>query len=535
MDKTGSRITDKQRLAEELQNQERNLELKKMELRERCEDVGQLTREDAQAISSLGRTLQSVLSELEEAETKLEHEKARVQNTGINLESLGKIRKLLLNVDAKDLEDAYTCQVTIKSAKERLSNCEHAVLTARMLNAEIEQQRYNKRAELRNSLVILAVFEVLVALVLGFCVLSLRLSWQSPLILCTLAVLVIVIISLVVLSIMDRKVDDYRKQEMDKNKSEEHGRIVTAESANKELADAQARLEQIARKAGIASGAEFVKLMESYASASAQLKDLDILEPQVANRQDRKGQLLGELAPYFQKAQRQNSTINPLEAFKLAEAINHYLDEFRALDSSGTMLEHQKSEIKFLSDEVRDIDSLLQEDFRLAKIELADNIETTYKNYTKAVSLYRRWQVVTTELRHLEQDTTSEFSADTLTELTAKLQTRREEVWSRMEDMVSRFPEVAKIVPNKATSSQFIDLAAIEDDLKAFRQEQQDLNVHVRATSRDYDSHYLEVKEELETLEGNLERIKQAKQALELPKKPLRKCRWKPICTGPAN
>ena len=521
--KRASRINDKQRLEEELQNQEDNLELKKLELRERCEDVGQFNREDAQAISSLGRTLQSVMSELEEAETKLEHEKARVQNAGINLDNLNKIRKTLLNVDHKDLEDAYSSQVTIKSARERLSDLERDVLTERMLSAEIEQQRHNKATELRNSVVMLSIFTILLPIVLCFLILSLRLPWQAPFVLSLAALFVVSIIALTALIVMLSKVDDFRKQEMDKTKSEEEQRIASKDTINKEQAEAQARLETIAGKAGVSSGSEFVKLMESYASASAQLKDLDILEIQVSNRQERKAQLLGELAPYFLKAQRQNITINPQEAFKLAEAINHYLDEFRALDSSSSMLEHQKAEIKFLSDEIRDTDSLLKEDFHLAKIEIVDSIETTYKNYTDAVSLYRKWQAVTTELRHLEQDTTSEFSADTLGDLTAKLQTRREEVWSRMEDMVLRFPEVAKIAPGKALINQTIDLSAIEDELKLYRQEQQDLNVHVRATSRDYDNHYLEVKEDLENLDGCLEKIKQAKLALELARDAFKK------------
>jgi hypothetical protein len=254
--------------------------------------------------------------------------------------------------------------------------------------------------------------------------------------------------------------------------------------------------------------------MQSYSTAAAQLKDLDLLEQLVASRQSNATKIKEEIEPYLRKASWATNSINPALADKLADEIIHFIEERKSIKAAQESLEHQRAEIKFLTDELRDIEGMLREHFQQARLKSADNVEVGYGEFNQAITLYRKWEKIKSEINHIEQDTTSEFIGEELPALLEKYEKQRAELWERIEEIILRYPDIASLpAPQPGT------VASVDHELaESLRNQRDELSVRVRAAMRDYDQSYLQLIEEKEQIEKELNNVKRAQKALSLAK-----------------
>lgn len=519
--KRESRLEDRARLSDDIRAKQKSVEVKDLELRERYEGLSTFTSDEAQTIFGLARTVQSVLQELTDAEKRKEAETKRLNNAGIDLESLNEVRKALFRLDAKDLDDAYGSAAEIKKIKEETAGIERLLWRARLLVSEIEQEQKNKLNSWRNNVLLFCILTFVLTTLATFATVHFHLSVFHPIMILLLllhaACLAVICIMLVT------RPKNFRKEELEAAKQDEAKQAQTAQDLHVVIIQKEAHLAALSRKAGLESGDLLLRYIERYATAAGQFKDLDLLEQIIAGRQNHLTQLNSEIAPFFKRAGKPSDSPSPKEAMALSDAINRFLEEARAMAASKSMVHHQQAEIQFLLDEVRDIDANLAENFRIAQISDPTDPEKGYKEYQQAAASYRQWQQVVSDIRRFEQDTTSELSADRLPELIDRLQIQQGEVWQKLADAVEKYPEIAKLAPPPQDFSPASKLIMLRETQGNLKSEQQELAIHVRSATKEYDDNYLSSMDELESCEQELTNIRRAKFALELARDTFKK------------
>jgi uncharacterized protein YhaN len=514
-----ARLSDYERLKGELDAKEKHARAREMEIRERWEGLSQFSTDDGQMIASTARTLQNVLIELEEAEQKRKGELEQVKLEKIDLDNLSGVRRALLNLDARDIDDAYAYNAMINSAREQIGECERSVWRARMIQQEIDEQRKTKAASYRNIAILLAFVIVFLAAVYGGVVVGLKLAVTHPISIGAAACALGAVITLAVNCFLMLQARAYRLGDYERAREDEQRQSALGQELHSKIMGLEIKLEDIARKAGVSNGAELVKFIQTYATAAPRLKDLDLLEQLVLSRQTHVIKLRGELESYFEKSGRNPADATPENALKLVDDINSYHDELRAFQSSTGLLDHKSSEVTFLQDQIRDLDVELKDHFQQARVPHAEEVELGYKEFLEAAQKYRRWEGLKTELERMHQDTTSDLVAGELPAIIERLQVQRDNAWATMQEIVARCPDLGDSPPpdlDPKNPNLVRELAALKADLEELRRERDELAVRVRAATKEYDDHYVSTVEELELLEHDLANINRSRAALEL-------------------
>jgi uncharacterized protein YhaN len=120
----------------------------------------------------------------------------------------------------------------------------------------------------------------------------------------------------------------------------------------------------------------------------------------------------------------------------------------------------------------------------------------------------------------LERDSTSDIAVNSLPELIERLKRQRQAAWSKMEELIIKFPEIAESSDCLAVLTKRTDFAqrltGYSELLHAYQKEKEELSIKVRASLKNYEDHYLKLEEQLESAECQLQEFRQTKLSLEL-------------------
>lgn len=521
--KREARLSDRQRLKQELDGKEKELSLKEMRLREQYESAHDFTLEDAQTVSGIGMTLQTVLGELVQNKSKLETEELRVRQSGIDLDSLSSVRKSLLNLATKDLDEAYICHEKIKKMTDAVERTKGSAWRAQMIANDILAERKHMAASASSGAMMSFVF--LVVLILLYLLsklpaLAAIFPYNDSIPIAFGIGLTIAIVCVAYNSKIFFDANNFRKLDLAAAREEEERNNHDAKTLPQEIGLLNERLNIIARNAFLTDGNQLLERMQAYASAAPALKELDLLTEIIQSQESHADVLKNQLATMLTRAGYSLNKITPQAAFKLAEDINSYLEQSRGIKLSSEMLEHQRSELKFLTDEMRDLDSQLKEYFRKAKIDHPEDIPASYETFTGRIHSFRQWQDFRAELSVMERESTSDVAVNTLPDLIERLKRQRQAAWSKMEELIIKYPEIADSSDCLAVLTKRTDFAqrltGYSELLHAYQKEKEELSIKVRASLKNYEEHYLKLEEQLENLEGQLKNFKQTKLSLEL-------------------
>ena len=522
--KREARLSDRQRLKQELDGKEKELSLKEMRVREQYESAHHFTNEDAQTVSGIGMTLQTVLGELVQNKSKLETEELRVRQGGIDLDGLSSVRKSLLNLATKDLDEAYICHEKIKKMTDQVERTKGSAWRAQMIANDILAERKHMAASASSGAMM--SFAFLIVLILLFLASKLpAVAGMLPVDSSTISFTIGAVCAVVLLicafnakTFFDA--NNFRKLDLAAAREEEERNNQDAKNLPQEIGLLSERLNIIARNAFLADGNQLLERMQAYASAAPALKELDLLTEIIQSQESHAEVLKEQLKVMLTKAGYSLDKITPQMAFKLAEDINSYLEQSRAIKLSGEMLEHQRSELKFLSDEMRDLDAQLKEYFRKAKIDHPEDIPAAYETFAGRIHSFRQWQDLRSELGLIERDSTSDIAVNSLPELIERLKRQRQAAWSKMEELIIKYPEIAQSSDCLAVLTKRTDFAqrltGYSELLHAYQKEKEELSIKVRASLKNYEDHYLKLEEQLESLECQIKDFRQTKVSLEL-------------------
>lgn len=516
-----SRKEDSQLAFEKLQKREDELRIKNLSLRERFEQVLEFTADDAQLVSGLAKTLKTANADLDDAEKKVEREKERVTKEGIDLSKVEVVRGSLLNLEAQDLDEAFSYESMISTARQQISTCERSVWRARAIVSEIQERRRAKKTERKNLIVLLGViFAITTIVAIAYKFIAKVNNLDMVL---TAASVIASIVGILTIAMGFRYVNSENIQEAELQTANQEMERETQFSSDLTLKvqGLETRLEDLARKAGVADGTELLKVMQSYASTLPKLKELDSLEQLLHSRRAQVVELISDIEPYFELCGWRTIEINPESAQELVDEINAYIHEKQALKTIGDAIDNERSQVTFLVDEVTHLKSQMEEVYKQARLDETSDIDLAYNEFLSKLEKFRHKESLEKELKQMEEDATSDLDVSELSNIIQKLEVEHKELWSGIKEIVDLFPDLEGVSPptyyGKDVNVSVVE-ANLRKELDAMRKQKENLNVHVSLATKNYDERYLPMQEEYEGVDRELVSLKRTLSSLKLSK-----------------
>lgn len=512
--KRSARQQDRERLQGELQKKRLEAQGRDLEFRERAGAFAHFTLSDTQVMQSLSGNLRQVSAEIVDLKRQHVKELAEINAAGVDLAKLESIRSILTNLEGEDLDEAHLLNAMRQSHQGRIDECQELAAKSRSLLNLIEGQKKGEIKRLQSVLSAIKAFDVVAASAFVYLlVINQQLLGGIAMLLAAVACTAGAVVTGIAIFLIFYVDKHFRATELGEIQSEERKYLQTAQDTQQKLTQTEVRVEELSRRLGIANGAMLLQYVDDYEHSAVLFKELDVLDQMIAAKEGQEVKLRAELQDYFNRAGKPALAVTPQSAQHLAEAIAGSLDDHRKLQSSTDFLSHREAELKFLEDELKDLHSLLIDHFQKAGLKFA-NVEEGYKAFTNEVSRFRQWESVSKELRLLEQDTTSDLTASELPAIIERLEKRRQDVASRLENMIDENPQLSFLADQNdqlLAGGQWATLRATVEDL---RRERDELALSVRAATFNYDEYYLKTMDELEALEENLERLRQHRLSL---------------------
>ncbi len=519
-----SRFEHLRRLESEVKEQELQLEIKDFENRERGERLDSFTVEDAQMLSGLASSLAQALAKLEDAKTSHETELMRVRSKGVDVDMLADIRRSLLSLDPKELDELHTVHAMAVGARDRSAEYLMSADKARTASVEIKQGRALLVSLVKRCFWPCVIMAALLLPPMMYLLLGEKRAFNDRLV-SPLLLLWAVFMSAgaACVNMMARIAQSYRvKEEDEAGIQETRFQMLGQEEAQKAKA-LQRQIETLATKSQLGSGRELVSYMQEYAAFGAQLKELDFLEHVLKSERALAEKLRQEIYRYFLQARREVEHVSPKEAMRLAQDVNRFLSARDAFGGSDRA-DHRRSEIRFLRDALKDADAAISDELKKLGIQF-NTIEEGYQQFSAALGHYRQWQLLNDELDRISDDSRAELPSE-LPHIIDRLDAKRADMSARMEEMVAADPEIGAIHPAHAESriSRFgKELSDLKSSVNELKRERDELTVQIRAAMKNYQDNYLDALEKLETVEQDLQYLLHTSASLKIARDTLLK------------
>lgn len=483
--------------------------------------LDQLVQEDAQTLYGLARTLESVKGELEELNHRRNHELQKVKESADDFEKVAEVRKCLLVMDSLDHDEATNLAQLQKKSKQELAE---AVQVTQRVERDIKeaQQVYDRANKTEKQwrywlvVVSLSPLAFFVAAILG------THDWARNLLITISVTMMVTTILLsafvLVLLYRTRKDLDGRVQRL---KSEYKDLSQAEMNISSQLADVQRRAERIAHKYEVSTGVELLKHVTSYAGSSAKLKDLDLLDQIVSSREKQLGKIIAEVARLSERAGRGHEEITPSSTVALADDVQRFREHIREREKTLVLLTHQKSELRFLEGEIKDIDSQLRDAFYRARLDEPEELSLSIGQFRDKAANKKRFDSLHRELEQRAEEALAESLDGDLNAVLDALQKRRQEAQGRLQELVTANPFLLSHAQANLPSGP--GAAELVRQVEVLNLEYQEVREQIRAVTRNFDDYYPKTQHELELLERDLARIKHHKCALELARNLLQK------------
>jgi uncharacterized protein YhaN len=508
-----SRLSDLSRLQAEVEEKVLRHQIEDLTSRMLGEGLEDLSADDGHMLSALSRGLGEVEQEIADTSRKLKDESARVRAQGVRVDLLADVRKSLLSLHPKELDDLHSTHAKLAATREQSNDC--------IISAEKATRTINEILGIRDLLIrtCLMIFWPLVALACLFLAAMLDFLYVMHVPSDDMRIAVSIVLwflacagATISFYVCNRIRRGYRDKEEIEARSDEQMYRAKAQELSGQLSGYEARINELAIKANLESGEQLVKNMQDYALSASQLKELDLLEYLLRNQKSRAAKLQQQIKPYFVQAKRDPETINFNSASALAQDISRFLDAKRQ-EAKVDRGEHRVSEIRFLKDELKDDDRLIIQE--LAKLGInAPTLEQAYAKFLDCQHNYRRWEMLDIELARLTDDTSGELSSAGFIKITDRLEAKRTAICIRMQELVANNPDIANMSPSTEELVRNEDMSDIKLSVEKLKHERDELTVLIRSALKNYQDNYLKSLEKLESVERDLDHLKHAKVSL---------------------
>lgn len=514
-----ARISDRERLLEEISAGETEIIALQSSFLAGAGAIQEFSIEDAQQLYGLAKIIESANSEVEQLQHDRAKEMRRVKDAGVDFDQIALLRKAILAMKPSDLEEAYRLQSELKSNKDTLNT---AIALSKNMNDQLKTLELDLISFNGKGTRAFNAFTGLLSLSAALLVvasLSKTSEYSTILMIICGTCFVLLLAVLVALPQLFKGVRADLSTRITTLARERDQHAENELKFSEAVAAVQQRAEQIAVNNQFKGAADMFKKLQTYAGLAAQLKQLDLFDHMLEARELQLENLLKEANEnYFKKINRRLSKITTVACTGLAGEILLHKEQHRELERNNTIIEHRRSEMRFLEGEIRDIDSMLRDFFYKAGLSDPENLDKSYEEFESKSQNYRKWDSITIELERMSKDLATEILENDLGTVLTKLQHRRTDAWAKMQDLISRYPGILSETIDDSEIGRLVhgESAGLEQNMRANEQKAEELRHKIRSMVYNFDEFHPKTKHELEILERDLKKINHNKKALEL-------------------
>lgn len=510
-----ARSSDLARLETEVKNKQFETQQRQNQSNASVLSLSVFSVEDAQMLSGLARTMQQTVSELSEVKEQYNDEYVLAKSKGVAVDSLAEVRRSLMALQAKDLEDAHHYQSMIVATRERAAECDRSADKARTILHEISSNRAALLSTINNVFWPCLVCAMVMLIPMVYFNMRQTALTDQTFIVTLMLYGVFCLVAAAALVSGERVRNSFRTADERVAEAEEYKQSQASQEMLSKLGSVEEKVSALAHRAGLQSGGQLIEHIQSYSLWSAQLKELDFLEHLVTTKEAHLQNLFLEARRYFALAGVSGENIAPGEVGRLSDAVNRFQEESRGVDASSVLLDHRQSEIRFLSDELKDNDDMLARHLRSSGLKF-DSVDEGYRRFSEALDMNRRWQSAMSEIERLEAEITMEMPPLDLTRVVERLQLKKTDLDLRKLEIAAAHPDIMALAPvgDSMLSALGKEMSDIKDSLDALRQEREQLTSRIRTAMKSYEDNYVRHIEQLESVAASLVHVEQTRDAL---------------------
>lgn len=514
-----ARISDKERLFDEISVGENEIIQLQSSFLAGAGAIQEFNLEDAQQLYGLAKIIEAANSEVEQLQHDRSKEMRRVKEAGVDFDQIALLRKIILAMQPNDLEEAYRLQAELKSNKDTLNT---AITLSKNMNGQLKTLELDLISFNAKGTRAFNAFTGLLSLsaaLLVVAALSKASEYSTVLMIICGTCFVLLLAVLVALPQLFKGVREDLDTRISTLAVERDQHADNELKFSEAVAKVQQRAEQLALSNQFKNAADMFKKLQTYAGLAAQLKQLDLFDHMLGAREQQLDNLLKEANDnYFKKLDRKLSKITTAACTALAGEILLHKEQHRELERNNTVIEHRRSELRFLEGEINDIDSMLRDFFYKAGLTDPEDLEKSYEEFEQKSQNYRKWDSITIELERMSKDLATEILENDLGTVLTKLQHRRTDAWARMQDLIGRYPGILSETIDDTEIGRLVhgESAGLENSLKANEEKTDELRKRIRSMVFNFDEFHPKTKHELEILERDLRKVEHNKKALEL-------------------
>ena len=514
-----ARISDRERLIEDIAKSEKEITQLQNSFLAGAGAIHEFNLEDAQQLYGLAKIIEAAYREVEQLQHDRFKEMRRVKDAGVDFDEIALIRKTILAMKPSDLEDGYRLQAELKSNKDTLST---AIALSKNMNDQLsalERDLISFNAKGTRAFNAFTGLLSLAAALLVVASFSKSSEYSTPLMIVCGTCFVLIMGVLVALPQLFKGVRNDLSSRIASLAVERDQHAENELRFSEAVAKVQQRAELIATNSQFKGSADMFKKLQTYAGVTAQLKQLDLFDHLLEAREAQLENLLKEANEnYFKKIDRRLSKITTVACTSLAGEILLHKESNRELERYITVIEHRRSELRFLEGELNDIHSMLRDFFYKAGLTDPEDLEKSYEEFENKSQNYRKWDSITIELERMSKDLATEILENDLGTVLMKLQHRRTDAWARMQDLIGLYPDILSETIDDTEIGRLVqgESPELEKNILANEFKAEELRHKIRAMVHNFDEFHPRTKHELEILERDLKTIVHNKQALEL-------------------
>lgn len=499
-----SRQEDHDRLSQELFPKEGEFQTFAKGLRDRWKGLEGFTQDDAHLLNKLATTFVNVQTELDSLITK--------RLTEANDSGSGEW-KSVNTLETKDIEDARSFASLLEAFKDQINDAEKMIDQSNSKKNEIEAARKSKQNENRITGAVLVV--VTIACALGaFFILSNKLAFVFVGLSGVCAV--ISLAAAAVFFFLSMKPDYFRNDDMSSIKEEisKHSGVINERRGK--IGALEVKLDNIARKIGVASSSELVRQLTALASIATKSRDLDLLNQLISEKEKNIVKLKKEMEPFFHKGGRLNLEISAVNSQELSDSVSKCLEETMSLNSSFQSIKNARKQLDFLTSEIAEADRQVKEILVDAQLDDSD-VEKGYEEFKRCAQDFHRLSILQDEYERLDSD--HDVPLLELPGTITRVEQERQYIYERMEVLIDQHPELADMTEESRPRLPWGE----NTDIEGLRESRDQLLVKIRTTYSYLDEHCQPLMEEVANLDRRYANAKRAQLAIELARDTMQK------------
>jgi hypothetical protein len=436
-------------------------------VREKWVGLHEFTPEQAEALTQLATSFQTMQREIDEFEFQLGQRQIYLsRQSNADMQKFEKCRQTIQALEPHDANDAKSYSALLIGYRNQALDSERTMRRAQLLVNEIEEQRYKSNA---GSL--LKVF----------------------------------------------KQNTHRQKELQEAEVEIGLQQTKLDDLKAKIEVMESRLAQLAQKAGLSDSSVLVQHIQEYNVAPNKLKELDILKQMIDSRRTSIERLRRDMEPFFKQAGRDGSQINVETVAELAENVMHCVNDLESLQATYENVRQSREQMQLLLAEARSIEEILAQLFANARLQDPEDMELSYNEFYSKVAAYHHWRVLQEEVDRIYEQLGVKDGVEDISDRIASLEEERRTLWQRVLFLVDNYPEIVDQMPITSEDYGSVVPSAAED-IQRLIQECDRLRSEVRSFYSHYESEYPSLIERIEAIETSLAQTKCSKLALELAK-----------------